>query len=118
MFALSGLAGVAPSPQERERPLVTRILTRTLVFAVVILAAFWFTTANANEVVTIDLVRLRIRASLPLVVFTSLLAGMGLSTLIAWRAERKTRRREETRASVAHKLSDPVTGLQEQPGKD
>ncbi len=66
-----------------------RFVTRTLAFAIVILAAFWFTAENANEIVTIDLAFLRIRASLPLVVFTSVLGGMGLSTWVGWRAERR-----------------------------
>jgi len=66
-----------------------RLITRTLVFVIVILSAFWFTAENAREIVSIDLAFLRVRASLPLVVFGSILAGMGLSFLIGWRAERR-----------------------------
>lgn len=66
-----------------------RLITRTLVFVIVILCAFWFTAENARELVLIDLAFLRVRASLPLVVFGSILAGMGLSLLIGWRAERR-----------------------------
>lgn len=75
-------------------------MTRILVFAVVILAAFWFTTENANELVNIDLAFVRIRASLPLVVFASILGGMGLSAGLAWRAERRARKREASRAAI------------------
>lgn len=57
--------------------------------ALVILAAFWFTAANADELVLIDLVLFRVRASLPLVVFGSVLAGMGISLAVGWRANRK-----------------------------
>lgn len=66
-----------------------RLISRLVGFALVILAAFWFAAANADELVLIDLVFLRIRASLPLVVFGSVLAGMGLSFLVAWRANRR-----------------------------
>lgn len=76
-------------------------MTRILVFAVVILAAFWFTTENANELVNVDLAFIRIRASLPLVVFASILGGMGLSAMLAWRAERRARQREASRAALA-----------------
>ncbi|MCG8468120.1 MAG: hypothetical protein MJB57_07905 [Gemmatimonadetes bacterium] len=70
-----------------------RFVTRTLVFVIVILVSFWFTAENANEIVNIDIAFLRIRASLPLVIFVSLLMGMAASTLLAWRTERKARRR-------------------------
>ena len=82
-----------------------RYLTRILAFAVVILAAFWFTTENANELVNVDLAFIRIRASLPLVVFASILGGMGLSTAFAWRAERRARIREASRAALARRGS-------------
>ncbi len=85
-----------------------RFVTRTLAFAIVILAAFWFTAENANEIVTIDLAFLRIRASLPLVVFTSVLGGMGLSTWVGWRAERRARRREASREAATPGLRDPT----------
>lgn len=70
-----------------------RLITRTLVFVIVILAAFWFTAENARELVAIDLAFLRVRASLPLVVFGSVLTGMALSFFIGWRAERRLERR-------------------------
>ena len=70
-----------------------RFATRLLVFVVLILAAFWFTARNANELVNVVLPFVRIRASLPLVVFACILGGMGLSVFLAWRAERRTRRR-------------------------
>ena len=81
-------------------------MIRILVFAVVILAAFWFTTENANETVNIDLAFIRIRASLPLVVFASILGGMGLSAALAWRAERRARQRAASRAALAAPQGD------------
>jgi len=66
-----------------------RLISRFVSLALVILAAFWFTAANASERVTIDFVLLRVRASLPLVLFGSVLAGMGLSLFVAWRADRQ-----------------------------
>ena len=70
-----------------------RFLTRTLSFVIAILLAFWFTAENANELVWIDLAFFRIRASLPLILFSSVLGGMAISTLVAWRAERREKRR-------------------------
>ena len=78
-----------------------RFLTRTLSFVIAILLAFWFTAENANELVWIDLAFFRIRASLPLVLFSSVLGGMLISTLVAWRAERRERRR-------ASAVPDPI----------
>jgi hypothetical protein len=66
-----------------------RLISRLVGLALVILAAFWFAAANADELVLIDLVLVRIRASLPLVVFGSVLVGMGVSFLVAWRANRR-----------------------------
>jgi len=70
-----------------------RFLTRTLSFVIAILLAFWFTAENANELVWIDLAFFRIRASLPLILFSSVVGGMAISTLVAWRAERREKRR-------------------------
>ena len=70
-----------------------RLISRFVGLALVILAAFWFTAANASELVTIDFAFLRIQASLPLVVFGSVLAGMGLSLFVGWRAGRVAGRR-------------------------
>ena len=69
-----------------------RLISRVLGVGLVILTAFWFTAENAGHMVTIDLAWLRVRASLPLVVFGCVLAGMLLSFLVGWLAERKTRR--------------------------
>lgn len=85
-----------------------RLITRTLVFVIVILAAFWFTAENASELVAIDLVFLRVRASLPLVVFGSVLAGMALSFFIGWRAERRIERRAEATRPRLIRDPDPV----------
>lgn len=70
-----------------------RLISRLVGFALVILAAFWFTAANASETVTIDLVFVRIHASLPLVLSGSVLVGMGLSLFVGWLADRKAGRR-------------------------
>lgn len=85
-----------------------RFVTRTLALVMVVLAAFWFTAENANEVVAIDLAFFRIRAALPLVVFTSILGGMGLSTWVGWRAEQRSKRRQASRDAVTPGLRDPT----------
>jgi hypothetical protein len=69
-----------------------RLMTRFLGLALVILAAFWFAAANADEIVLVDLVLVRLRISLPLLVFASVLGGMALSLFAGFRAERKQRR--------------------------
>ena len=61
--------------------------------ALVILAAFWFSAENANEMVLIDFVFFRLRVSLPLLVFGNVLLGMGVSLVVGWRADRKVLRR-------------------------
>lgn len=83
-----------------------RFILRTLVFLVLMLAAFWFTAENANEIVQINLVFVRIRASLPLVVFGSILGGMGLSAWVGWRADKRAQRRRETREASLLGLDD------------
>jgi len=70
-----------------------RLISRFVGLALVILAAFWFTALNASELVSIDLVFLRVRVSLPLVLFGSVLVGMGLSLLVGWWADRRAGRR-------------------------
>lgn len=87
-----------------------RFVMRLLAFVVVILAAFWFTARNAGELVNVVLPFLRIRASLPLVVFACILGGMGLSGLLAWRAERRARRLAHRAASarLAHRPPAPT----------
>lgn len=85
-----------------------RLITRTLAFAIVILAAFWFTTANAREVVTLDFAFLRVRASLPLVVFGCVLFGMALSLFAGWWAERRQRERAAARGpALFEEPADP-----------
>lgn len=69
-----------------------RALPRIVVFLVVSLLAFWFTTENANEIVRIDLVLFRLEAALPIVVFTSVLLGMGATLVAGWRAESRRKR--------------------------
>lgn len=95
-----------------------RTLIRILLFAVVILGAFWFTTENANELVNVDLAFIRIRASLPLVVFASILGGMGLSAALAWRAERRARIREASRAALTRPGTGAALGYGDQPAAD
>lgn len=77
-----------------------RFVMRLLAFVVVILAAFWFSVRNGNELVNVVLPFLRIRAPLSLVVFACILGGMGLSSLLAWRAERRARRLANRAASA------------------
>lgn len=88
-----------------------RFVTRLLAFVVVILAAFWFSVRNGNELVNVVLPFLRIRAPLSLVVFACILGGMGLSGLLAWRAERRARRLAHRAASarLAHQPPAPPT---------
>ncbi|WP_419860513.1 hypothetical protein [Candidatus Palauibacter sp.] len=88
-----------------------RFVTRLLAFVVVILAAFWFSVRNGNELVNVVLPFLRIRAPLSLVVFACILGGMGLSGLLAWRAERRVRRLAHRAASarLAHEPLAPPT---------
>lgn len=87
-----------------------RFVTRTLAFVLVILAAFWFTAENAAELVNVDLAFVRIRASLPLVIFVSVLAGMGASTFLGWRADRASRRRASAEAQRLSSI-DPLYGV-------
>ncbi len=70
-----------------------RFVTRTLAFVVLILAAFWFAAENARQVVSVDLAFVRVRTSLPLVVFGSIVLGMAVSFLAGWRADRRARER-------------------------
>jgi hypothetical protein len=65
-----------------------RLITRLLGFLLVVLLAFWFTAENAGRLVTVDFVLMRIQASVPLVVFGSVLLGMGVAFFVGWRAER------------------------------
>ena len=100
-----------------------RFVMRLLAFVVVILAAFWFTARNAGELVNVVLPFLRIRASLPLVVFACVLGGMGLSGLLASRAERRTRRLADRAASarLAHEAPASMefaTGAAEPPSAE
>jgi len=83
-----------------------RFVMRLLAFVVVILAAFWFSVRNGGELVNVVLPFLRIRAPLPLVVFACILGGMGLSGLLAWRAERRARRLAN-RAALARLAYEP-----------
>ncbi len=69
-----------------------RALPRIVAFLIAALLAFWFTAENANEIVRIDLVLFRINAALPIVVFTSVLLGMGATLVVGWRAESRRRR--------------------------
>lgn len=85
-----------------------RFVMRLLAFVVVILAAFWFSARNGSELVNVVLPFLRIRAPLPLVVFACILGGMGLSGLLAWRAERRARRLANRAASARLAFEPPA----------
>lgn len=93
-----------------------RLITRTLVFVIVILGAFWFTAENARELVLIDFAFLRVRASLPLVVFGSVLAGMGFSFIVGWRAERRLEARAGRRFPTGSGTPDGFGGRDLEPG--
>lgn len=88
-----------------------RLTSKFLLMALVVLGAFWFTAENSNEMVLVDLVFFRLRVSLPLLVFGNLLAGMGLATVVGWRADRKaadrTARAEASMLRDRHDLFDP-----------
>jgi hypothetical protein len=84
-----------------------RLTSKFSIMAVVILAAFWFSAENANEMVLIDFVLFRLRVSLPLLVFGNLLMGMGVSLLVGWRADqRAVRRSEEVERSLLQDRRD------------
>ena len=70
----------------------SRLWSRALAFVLVAGAAFWFTVANAARQVTVDLILFRVSASVPLVVFGSVLAGMVIVFLVGLRADLQTRR--------------------------
>jgi len=72
----------------------------------VIFAAFWFAAANADEVVLVDLVLLRLRVSLPLLMFGSVLMGMGVAFLVGWRADRKEHRQALEEPARLHERAD------------
>lgn len=69
-----------------------KLASRVFAFALAAVLAFWFTAENSRELVNIDLFLLRIRASLPLVVFGSMLAGMLAVFLVGLRADLRARR--------------------------
>lgn len=69
-----------------------RAWSRVIAFVLVAALAFWFTIENSRELVSVDLVLFRVRASLPLVVFGSMLAGMLAVFLVGLRADLQTRR--------------------------
>lgn len=68
-----------------------RLGSRILAFALVAALAFWFTAENSRELVNVDLFLFRIRASLPLIVFGSMLVGMLAVFLVGLRADLRTR---------------------------
>ncbi|MDX1395200.1 MAG: hypothetical protein R3195_12455 [Gemmatimonadota bacterium] len=70
-----------------------RLTSRFLGLALITLFAFWFAAENAGEMVLVDLVIFRLRISLPLLVFGSVIAGMGVSLAVGWRADRRAARR-------------------------
>ncbi|MDE2878542.1 hypothetical protein [Candidatus Palauibacter soopunensis] len=88
--------------------MLMRFVMRLLAFVVVILAAFWFSVRNGSELVNVVLPFLRIRAPLPLVVFACILGGMGLSGLLAWRAELRARRLASRAASARLAFEPPA----------
>ena len=69
-----------------------RFWSRALAFVLVAGLAFWFTVANAARTVTVDLLLFRVSASVPLVVFGSVLVGMLTVFVVGLRADLQTRR--------------------------
>lgn len=69
-----------------------RLTSRFLGMALVVLVAFWFAVENSNRMVLVDFVLFRLRVSVPLLVFGSVLGGMGLSVFVGWRADRRAAR--------------------------
>ena len=68
-----------------------RLMPRIVVFLVATLLAFWFTTENAAEIVRIDFAFFRIEVALPVVIFASVILGMGATLLVGWKADRRKR---------------------------
>jgi len=68
-----------------------RLMPRIVVFLVATLLAFWFTTENAAEIVRVDFAFFRIDVALPVVIFSSVILGMGATLLVGWRADRRKR---------------------------
>jgi hypothetical protein len=68
-----------------------RLMPRIVVFLLATLLAFWFTTENAGEIVRIDFAFFRIDLALPVVIFASVILGMGATLLVGWRADRRKR---------------------------
>lgn len=69
-----------------------RAWSRVLSFLLVAGLAFWFTMENAGQRVPVDLILFRVRLSLPLLVFLSVLAGMLAVLLAGLKADLRTRR--------------------------
>lgn len=69
-----------------------RAWSRVLSFLLVAGLAFWFTVENAGQRVPVDLILFRVRLSLPLLVFLSVLAGMLAVLLAGLKADLRTRR--------------------------
>lgn len=69
-----------------------KLASRVVAFVLVALVAFWFTAENSRELVNVDLFLFRVRASLPLVVFGSMLVGMVAVFLVGLRADLRVRR--------------------------
>ena len=78
-----------------------RLTSRFLGLAFVTLLAFWFVAENAGETVLVDLVFVRLRVSLPLLVFGSVLGGMGISLVTGWRADQRALRRTGAAGDVS-----------------
>ena len=83
-----------------------RLTSRFLGLALLILAAFWFAAANADEMVLVDLVLVRLRISLPLLVFGSVIGGMGVAFLVGWRAEQRARRQAIDAPAMLHERAE------------
>ncbi|MFQ5678807.1 MAG: LapA family protein [Gemmatimonadota bacterium] len=91
---------------------------RIAVFLAVGLAAFGFTIANSREMVTVDLLLFRLRASLPFVVLGSVLVGMVAVFLVGLRADLRTRRMLQRYRSVMHGAESPPLAWTPEPSEE
>jgi hypothetical protein len=90
-----------------------RHMPRIVVFLIVTLLAFWFTTENAGEIVRIDFAFFRVDASLPVVIFVSVVLGMCATLLVGWLAERRKKPPEVVRREYdPESLAEPHDPLE------
>lgn len=85
-----------------------RAWSRLVAFLLAAAFAFWFAVENVGQVVTVDLGLFRVRASLVLVVFVSVLLGMLVVFMVGLRADLETRRAMERYREMVEREERPV----------